>query len=554
MNKPPFNPSQPFEEVDSKPPFDPSKPFEPSESESGLLSRIGSGAVQDVKDIGNVLGRISTGIGDLPSDIYKSGKQIISGGNLSDTPIAQDARTVYGSVINAVPHGTIQDGKYRIEPGSIYRQYEELAAQPFKAIPGRIGEEFKKSYPGNPLVEHPVNSALALAPFVRPILRSAPVSRAIESVRESVAAPVQRTAQMFGRRALGIPKSQLNKLETQLPRANEAAQTALDTGVIRNPILRPFSSSADDMMKRAQEIDSGAGQQIGRFLKSRNEKFDWGKTLDDLDRLKREYPADPEVINRIDNAKDMIRRTAIRNGGEIPFEEANKIKSYIQKKINWNSDKASAEIGQRTAGTVRSSLDNQLETVSGSGPEFQNFKANKKLFGDSQIMQKGLLNKTAAESGNLPISGYPALIGIGEGIRQGSVIRGIVTSLAGEWVKRYGSATAATMADAAAKFIKGNPGKYNSIIRQSISTGAPFLPAIETAIDESQQIIPFSPPKRRILKNRSAEVPQIQESAKPEAKVLDDEKKAREYLKRADGNKVKARQLAMSEGWVLNEA
>src|SRR6185437_5330457 len=46
-DKPAFDPSQPFQAVDSKPPFDPSQPFEDASSpDQGAISALGHGALQ----------------------------------------------------------------------------------------------------------------------------------------------------------------------------------------------------------------------------------------------------------------------------------------------------------------------------------------------------------------------------------------------------------------------------------------------------------------------------------------------------------------------------
>lgn len=451
-----------------------------------------SNVVQNAKDIGHGVSRIFKGINDLPFDAYQTAKSVFKGQPVSETPLAQDARTVGGAIFNASPRIVNQNGNYRLEPGAIYRQYESIAAQPLKYVPG-IGDKVKEAFHQNPFYERPLDTALALFPLAK----TAPVAQGVERASQAVGEGLQGVAQTFGRRSLGLTKRFLGK-EGQLEKANQAAQTALDTGVIRNPILHPLSSGADDMLSRAEGLESSAGQKIGSFLKSQDQQFDWGKTLNDLENLKRQFPADPMVTKRINNAKDIVRRTAIRYGGDIPFEEANKLKSYIQNKVPWNSDTATSDVAKRAAGVVRGSLDDQLERVSGSGQAFKEFKKNKRIFGDTQTMQKGLLNKRSAEGGNLPVSPYSVLVGGGVGLSGGGLLKGIATTMASEWAKRYGSATAATMADSMAKLFLKNSSRYAKILG-AVGTGGGSVEAIENVLSKDPEFRAIFPDSKKPL-------------------------------------------------------
>lgn len=447
-------------------------------------------AVQDVKDLGSGLFRMAKGIGDLPLDAVSTTKQMFQGTPFNKTPIGQD----YQNIVQAVPHLSYEPQNpqgqdqfpVRINPGSIAQQFGDIATAPLKAVPDRYMPDFiltpeqSKALP-NPFYEHPVNTAMALAPAVKPLFGAARAIPAVEEGINAVGESFQGAAQGFGRRGLGFSKKFINKDPAELARANQAAQTALDTGIIKNPITHPFSSGADDMMARAETLDTQTGQKIGSFLEKQGKKFDWGKAMNDLEQLKRRFPADRSVINQINNVKETIRTTAIRNGGEIPFDQANKLKSYIQNKIPWNSDKAAAQVGQQSAGVFRGSIDNQLEDIAkrgGTSPEFKDFKQNKKMFGDLQTIQKGLLNKRAADSGNMKISLPSVAIGTGEMIH-GGWLKGLVAGLGAEWVKKYGSLTAAKMSDNVAKLLTSNPAKYKPLAQSWITKGGSALPAIE---------------------------------------------------------------------------
>lgn len=461
-------------------------------------------AAQDVSDLGSGLKRIGKGIMDLPRDTVQTGREIMAGKPIGETPLAQDAKTVYRSAFTALPHIEYDDWKdpksYRIMPGAIAQQYADIATSPLRMLPDKAVPDFvatpeqQKNLP-NPFYEHPVNTALALAPTVKPLFRGARSIPAVdkglnaagESIRQNVTAP-------FARRAIGLTKQNLNKTETQLAEANRASLTAVDKGIVRNPLTNPFSSGADDMMKRAEALDTATGQKIGSFLKGQGEKYDWGQALQELESLKRRFPNDPNVSNQINNFKDTIRRTAIREGGEMPFELANSVKSYIQNKINWNTDKASAAVGQQSAGAVRKTIDTQLENIAkkgGNKPMFKEFKENKKLFGDLQTIQKGLLNKRSSDTGNMLVSLPSVGVGASAGIAFGGgiegIIKGIASALGAEWVKRYGSAAAASMSNNVAKVLMSNPQKYSSLL-ESAKAGGATLPAIEQALQSDPDL------------------------------------------------------------------
>jgi hypothetical protein len=461
-------------------------------------------AVTDVKNTAGALGSIGRKVMEAPYDAIQGARQMMGGAKFGDTTIGQNLRGAGEAIQAAVPHlQTGAGGGLELEPGAVARQYQDIGAQPFKMLPGQAGEAFKKAYPNNPLYDQPVTSLIAVAPAAKALFGASGAADAVNATRAAVARPFEAAAQNLGRRTLGLTKQYLNKTQGQLPAANQAAQVALDRGVIRNPILNPMSSGAEDMLHRANALDSQAGAKIGSFLKSQDTPFDWGKTMSDLDELKRQYPADVEVTNKIDNAKEIVRKTAIRYGGDIPFEQANKLKSYLQQKVNYNTDAASSGVGKRVAGTVRSGLDSQLENAAqagGNGKDFQSFLQNKKEFGAANLMQKGLLNKSAAEAGNRAVSPYSILTGIGEYVHSGNPMTALMIAGGTELTKRYGAATGAAMANSLAKLIKANPGKYSALLSNAIREGGPTLNAVSVALQsepEFQRLLNQKQPSQR---------------------------------------------------------
>lgn len=412
------------------------------EQEQGNSSRpasvpFGQAVVDDVKELGSG---------------FLSGVQMFSPANLN-SPTPEKANQIYDAVKGIGP--------------SLLNRGKELVSDPVGSFQRR-----------------PVSTLIDVASVGVPALRATrsipgvtgAMAKTSNAIRQNVTAPLAR-------RSIGLTKQFLNKTASDLPKANQAALTALDSGIIRNPITNPLSSGADDMMARAQSLDTSTGKSIGNFLGAQGEKFDWGDALKRLDEVERRFPADPSVRSQVQSFRDTIRKTAYRHGGELPFEEANKIKSYLQNKINWKSDKASAEVGQSGAGAVRGSIDDQLEVIAnkgGTGEKFGKFKQDKKLFGDLQTIQKGLLNKQSAESGNMLVS-LPSLVLGGAAFTQVGGLKAVATAIGAELLKRYGSAAGATMSNNVAKLLAGNPSKYTPIINQALATGG-TIEAVETAL------------------------------------------------------------------------
>lgn len=110
MDKPAFDPSQPFEAAD-KPPFDPSKPFEAAGGSS-----VGIG--EDLaKAAASAPGRIVAGVAGLPGDLYHLGLRAL-GDNL--TP-----ESAYGS--HAISKALSSDYEAQREPGRLLQKAADFA-------------------------------------------------------------------------------------------------------------------------------------------------------------------------------------------------------------------------------------------------------------------------------------------------------------------------------------------------------------------------------------------------------------------------------------------
>lgn len=574
--------------------------------DKGFLSNLSENVGQTFKGFS----RMGQGIVDLPSDIYQTGKGLINGQDFGETPIGQDISTVSNVVGQMVPRivsDPRQGGKWRLEPGALYRQYEEIAAQPFKSLPGKIGEAFKNEFPENPFNKKPLDTALAVAPVlgkIAPLVREIPlVDEALnatsQGVRKNLVAPLAR-------RTLGKFPS---KNPQMIEQANQAGLTAIDKGIIKNPITNPLSSGPKSMLGRTIKASDQIGEEIGKFLKGQNEGLDVNKALNELESLKSQFPDDPMIARKIDSTKEIINRTAgirketagfkeIDLGNDIPssksipnqttinlgqkeniiandpytgtptnqsnyiagdnsgrvvvggnqfkgfvkdqtapkmgtpgksiigtgesanktpilgvygkespkmeFSKANKLKGYLQGKVNYKTDAATQNVGKSIARNFKESIDNQLEELSnkfGSQSENASFIKNKKEYSSLSRIEDALNDRVSRESRNMPLSLPSIGIGLTE-LLHGGGLKGVIAALGSEWTRRYGSATAATMLNDFSKVI-------NTRNIPSISPIVGGIPGVVKSLNEAE---------------------------------------AREYLKKAGGDRNKAREMAAKDG------
>lgn len=436
--------------------------------EPTFMGNVGKG-LKGIYDTGS---RIGQGIIDLPQDTYQTGKQLMNGGYLANTPIGQDMSTITGSVAQM--------------PKALLKQGVGLAAEPFKHIPGYIGDEMKKAYPGNPYYDQPVESAMALAPLASPLfgaLREIPaveegLNAAKTSMRENLVAPNARRA--LGKFPFGTPTEEANKV----------GLTAMDQGVIKNPLTHPLSSGREAMLERANAINDSLGENIGAFLKGQGEGLDATKAMKELDAVKEQFLNDPLISRKVDQAKNLIaKNTGQFSEGPQPsntmeFTKANKLKGLFQKKVNYVSDAATQDSGKAIAGNFRNSIDSQLDELSsrlGNKEGMESFQADKKMFGQTRQMQDVLEKQTNRDSRNMPVSLPSVGVGVG-GFIKGGGPQGALAALAAEWTKRYGNSAAASMMNDVSNAI-GSFGEDTSI--GNASKAAPILSQVKKTLDES---------------------------------------------------------------------
>lgn len=291
----------------------------------------------------------------------------------------------------------------------------------------------------------------------------------------------QNRAQNWGKSALGFTKRFLNTSE-KLKAANEAAQTMLDKGVITP------GADAQEMAFKVNDLVKDTGEKIGSFLKTREGGYDTQSAIDAINSLRPKNSAgvalsggnyDP-INNMLDKAVDTVKA----HGDTIPFEEANKLKGFLQDLVNWNSTNAESSMGQNIAGSVKGSIDQNLEKVA-TPDEFEDFLKNKQIYGSGKLTQKAMDNQLSSIEGNnaLGLTDWMAAAATHDPVLAAPTIA------AKHVTQNYGSQTIAWGADKAAKGLKAtgdrvanllhtNPqalGKYAGILGNAARQGAQAL-------------------------------------------------------------------------------
>lgn len=197
----------------------------------------------------------------------------------------------------------------------------------------------------------------------------------------------------------------------------------------------------------------------------------------------------------------------------MDFLTANKLKGLFQKKVNYQSDAATQAAGKAIAGTFRGSIDTQLDELAaklGNKGGMESFKSDKSMFGQTRKMQDVLEKQSKRDERNMPVSLPSVGIGIGGFLKKGG-LEGISAALVAEWVKKYGNAVAASMINDVANAM-GSAGKAAKSIGPSLKYAAPLGVAVAGS--------------RKLTKEKAAE-----------------------FLDEANGDRVKARELAKVAGY-----
>jgi hypothetical protein len=285
------------------------------------------------------------------------------------------------------------------------------------------------------------------------------------------------TAEEQAAKAAGANSADFRRLGAD--KIRQAGRTLLD-----NDVLSP-AASTDAMAERVAGLNDEASKTIGAILKRAEGGFDVQSAIRDLDAVRWHFPEDPAVLAKVDAAKEMLRKTAIRGAGDVaggienapekltlPFDEANRVKTYLQQKgINWNTDQASQAVDKSIAGTVRRSVDAQLENATPSAEDMRAFHEAKKTFGATENLEDFLGKRSSREFGRSPLS----VSDIGAAAVSGHPVAGPTV-----WklFRQYGNQNMALVADWLAKngaAVAGQLGKWGPRLVAAAQGGAESL-------------------------------------------------------------------------------
>jgi predicted RNA-binding Zn ribbon-like protein len=390
--------------------------------------------------ISSAMGNVAEGVANLPSDIYQTGKQIYQGQPISQTPLAQDVSTVGGAVLNALPSIVNQGGSYKLEPGAIYRQMEDIAQHPIQ-----------QAY------QNPIDTALAVAPVVPASLGLAKgIGAAV--IEKMAPEALAASAQDYGMKALGFTKRFLGN-DMALMKARQSVQTILNEGIITS------TAGAETLAKRTEKLAEDSGKAIGDYLKEMNSDGNFlmpqqlKASLEDLRPIQQstgkilrggQYNS---VNNKIDNALETIDA---HGDAPISWEEANQLKGTFQDAANWKSNKDATVLDRVIAGKVRETLDNALQAKAqqmGNLPQFNEFLANKQKYSAAMTVQDPLYNRISSELGNNKIGLTDYVLAAGA-LTQGRIGEAMALLGGKKILTNVGPSTAASVLNKAAQFSK----------------------------------------------------------------------------------------------------
>lgn len=258
---------------------------------------------------------------------------------------------------------------------------------------------------------------------------------------------LEKTALNQGRRALGFTKRFLNKPRA-IVRANQVAKTMLDQGVIR-----PFSG-AEATLGRAEQVGEKAGRGIGKLISkidaAPGKVFDSKAVINDIEtQLKPKFKGG-YFDDQSKTVKKLVDTVKAIGGDAGKLGDAQKVKQILQELGNFESGASGTEktIIRRASGIVRKSIEDSIEKTAGL-KALPGYLKNKKIYGASELAQKGLTNRLSSEMGNKQL-GLTDLIAGGAELASGGLGKAAALVGAKKVLERLGAPTVATGAHALA--------------------------------------------------------------------------------------------------------
>ena len=382
MNKPAFDPNQPFES--SKPAFDPNQPFVSGDQQSAP-----SGMEPSLSNIAQLAPKMLGAVAPMEGEFVRQNLPVI--GASVGSALLPGAGTALGA-------GTGQIAKRMI---GIATGKEPPAGTPLQEATG-------------PMLQAAGSGLLELSP---------------------VKNAIQAGAQNLGRRALGFTKGMLKKVGIE--GANETAQEMLDKGVIK-PL-----SGARATLERAEDLAQTSGQAVGEGLRKAGQNaLDTNDVASNvIDQLSPKlkggaYDAQEKA------AQEVVDTVMAHGNGPISWDNAQALKQKLGELARFNSgtDNLKATMYRRAYGIVSDAIEKGV--AAGDASAAPGYLANKATYGASQQAIRALTDKANAEASNSALSLRGAAIAAGS-LASGHVTPALEALGAWEAARRVGASTGA---------------------------------------------------------------------------------------------------------------
>lgn len=449
MNKPKFDPSQPFQEV-SKPKFDPSKPFEPAPEEKEGKFDLESSIVDQLPTLGATAGGLVGGfLGNIPGGLAGAG----AGGYLGKA-----TQNIYNSYRHPekAPQNNLDIIKQPLEAG-----LEGTSDQALGDVGGAlIGK---------------------LLPYASKL--TGPLGKKLKEMAEKLAA-----------RSLGAERGTIKKLGPE--KVLESGRYALD-----NDIIKPFSN-AEDLIAANKGVQEQAGQRMGNVYsqidKHGGSTFNPTNVAADVENQLGNFwrsPINKGITSQFD---DTLESIMMRGGGSpdrtIPLQTAQALKEELGGVANWKNNISTTDkerIARQSYGIVNDAIDRSVQEGAdnlGIPGLKEELGQAKNLYGNSKTAENLLENKYAREQGN-KMFGLTDTI-TGAGIASGVDAPAALATVTGKKaLERYGHNIGALSLDKIGDYVSQSPqlfGKFAPLLQQAAQRGPTAVGATNFILQQTQ--------------------------------------------------------------------
>lgn len=253
---------------------------------------------------------------------------------------------------------------------------------------------------------------------------------------------LEKSAEGWAQRALGIPKAQL-RTPFARGQAAKAAKTALDEGVI------PWSGSRQTMTERAKALADSSGAELGDIRTSVGpQPID--HVFDSLENLRKDVVGGrtggiwDDINRKIDKAQESIMGL-VGKDSRVSLADVEKTKNELRDTVNYMSDASSQKVTKQTTRAIERGVE---KTLTEGGADLSRYKSAKEKFGAAKKMLEGLDVSAAAQAGNNRFGPIASGGGIISGALTGNPLIGALTLLGTETAKRRGPSVVARLLDA----------------------------------------------------------------------------------------------------------